>query len=466
MSRVCSRLFLCFLLGCAALWGAPKYVILFLGDGFGQNQRTLTEIAAGERLALDTLPARAPMTTHNVLGETTDSAASGTAIACGVKTRNGMLGQDKDGKPVESFARYLQARGFKIGIVTSSPLNDATPAAYFAHQDSRKNSRAITDEMASSGFDFFGGQAPAPGKKESSREAARLTKAALEKAGYAVREGPDCLTDIAPGQKTAALCTPLTPGFSTDQKAPTLAAFTEAAIRALDNPTGFFLMVEKGDTDYAGHQNDAGKLVRETLDFDAAVKVGLAFQKGHPADTLIIVTADHETGGLQLDNPTRETLARLFAQKSPLTELQKQVRALAKGGDPQAQEKAIALLQDALLSGEAAFTDAERARLAAVWARYVAALKDPKLDGALPGLESMYGKYAAPVVEAFRIRDARAHIRYTTFGHTNTPVWTGASGPGHEAFAQPMDNTDFYKKITAIVFPPQNSQTAAAIPSP
>jgi len=448
MHRYPSLLVALFLLVGASLWGAPKYVILFLGDGFGQNQRALVEMATGESLALNTLPARAPMTTDNAEGKTTDSAASGTAIACGIKTLNGALGQDKDGRPVDSFAKLLQSRGFKIGIVTSSPLNDATPAAYFAHQNTRSNHKAITQEMAASGFDFFGGQPPMPASD------LKATRALLEAADYRVTEGANCLENTVPGQKLAALCTPQAPGFSFPKEVPTLADFTATAIRALDNPTGFFLMVEKGDIDYSGHQNDAGKLVWEVLDFDEAVRVGLDFQKAHPEETLIIVTADHETGGLQLDTPNKGTLARLFAQKAPLVSLQKTARTLAKEGTPDAKERTILLLQQALFFGDTPLSTAERARLDAVWNLYVAALKDPALKGSLPGLESMYGKYDALVIEAFRIRDARAKIRYTTFGHSSARIWTGARGPGCEAFAQPMDNTDFYKKILTIVFPP------------
>lgn len=447
------RLFLCFLMACATAWAAPKYVFLFLGDGFGQNQRALTELVTGETLLLNTLPARAPMTTHNVLGETTDSAASGTAIACGVKTLNGMLGQDKDGVPAESFANALRKHGFKIGIVTSSPLNDATPAAYFAHQPSRKNHREITDEMALSGFDFFGGQPPRKAKNESSREAEKRTQKALEANGYLVHTGADCLNDLPRDRKIAALCAPQLPGFRQEKSAPTLAEFTTAAIEVLDNPTGFFLMVEKGDIDYASHQNDAGKLVGEVLDFDKAVAVGLAFQKAHPEDTLIIVTADHETGGLVLKNPTRESVQLLLAQKAPLTALQKDVKKLAQSDDPHALEKVIAHLQSALLPPEKPFSEADRQRIAAAWARYVDALKHDKTKDAFPEFKSMYGSYLPPVVEAFRIRDERAGIAYTTFGHSNTPVWIGASGQGQEAFAQPMDNAEIPANVLRIVLP-------------
>ncbi len=432
---------------CTWLGAAPKYVIVFIGDGFGQNQRELVETATGEKLKLNALPSRAPTTTFNALNETTDSAASGTAIACGQKTLNKCLGLDKDGKALKSIAVRLQERGFKIGIVTSSPLNDATPAAYYAHQKSRNFKRAITEEMAASNFDFFGGQPPSKDKKESSRDAERLTREILEKNDYHVFEGDDCLEHCKPGQKNAALRTPRHPGFNLPADSPSLADFTRSAIACLDNETGFFLMVEKGDIDYSGHQNDAAKLIHEVLDFDEAVMVGLAFQKQRPQDTLIIVTADHETGGLMLDNPTRETLTRLFAQKTPLTAMKKEISPLAKQGTPEARAQMLAFFEDSFFSCEAPFSDEEKARLEKVWDDYVAHKEN------LPGYESMYGKYAAPVIEAARIRDARCRIRYTTFGHSKAPVWTSAIGPGHEAFSLPMDNTQIPKKIWKIVMP-------------
>ncbi len=438
-----------------ALCGAPKYVILFVGDGFGMNARSLVETAMGEPLLLNSLPSRARMTTSNALNETTDSAAGGTAIACGVKTVNRAIGVDKDLKPVDSIATRLQARGFKIGMVSSSPLNDATPAAYYAHQNHRKHLRAIIDEMAASGFECFGGTPPVHGDKELDAPSAKLTRDICEKNGYLVFEGETCLEQSrqTPSDKKVCLWfTPDTPRFNKPAERATLADFTKEAIRRLDNPDGFFLMVEKGDIDYAGHGNDSGKLVWEVLDFDKAVKVGLDFQKERPDDVLIIVTADHETGGLELDNPTHESLERLFRQKEGLVELQKTVKKLAKEAAEPSREKVVAILENALLSGEPPFTQTERARICAAYDKYVESLKKPT-DETLSWFETIYGKYCPPVVEAFHIRDERAKIRFTTFRHSNADVWTSAVGPGHESFATPMDNTDISKKIEAIVFP-------------
>ena len=378
----------------AALYGAPKYVILLIGDGFGSAQRTLVERTQNAPLFMSAFSTPVRTKTANALGETTDSAASGTAIACGVKTVKGALGVDRDLRPVESLAERLKRRGFKIGIITSSPLNDATPAAHYAHVESRKNYRAITEAMAASGFDFFGGKPPRADKTQHKKDADAHTRAALEKNGYLVYAGADVLAraqETPLDQKLCLLQTPDAPHFGAPAVEPTLADFTREALRRLENPNGFFLMVEKGDIDYSGHANDAGKLVWEVRDFDEVVRVVAAFQKAHPDDTLVVLTADHETGGLKLDNANRDSLARLLRQKAASTDLQKQIKAIAKSGTPDAFEKALALLQDALFDGDAPLSQDERARIRGAWNRYVEALKDPARDGAIPGLESMYG---------------------------------------------------------------------------
>ena len=439
----------------AFLWGTPKYAPPHPRDGFGSNHRIMAETALGKPLALSTLPACAKTTTSDVFGKTTDSAAAGTAIACGIKTSKKAIGVDKDGNAVRSLAMRLKEQGFKIGIISSSPLNDATPAAHYAHQSSRNNYRAITDELAASGFDFFGGQIPLKDKKESEEESLEKTLQACKKNGYVVFTGKSCIEGSRQTSSSRRVClwqTPAISYFYRPAQGPTLADFTREAIRRLDNPVGFFLVVEQGNIDYSSHCNDAGKLMWEILDFDQAIKAGLDFQKSCPEETLVVLTADHETGGLQLNRPDSSSLKRLFGQTHSLIELQEKIATLAKEGAPQARDEAMHLLETALFPNEALFSQTEQQRFNTAWDEYIAALKNTKRKGAIAGLQSKYGRYISPVIEAFRIRDERAKIRFTSFNHSDTAVLTSAVGPGQSAFSKEMDNTDIPKKIEAILF--------------
>ncbi len=245
MKKLISLVFL-FLAGLVFAEG-PKHVFLFIGDGMSLPQRMLAEKEGP--LAMNTLPFQAPTRTSSASDYVTDSAAAATAIACGVKTRNGSVGLDPEGKRLVSCAELAKKAGKKVGILTTVPITHATPAGFYAHRESRKMTKEIEADRLASGFDFFAGHAEASLKN---------------------------------------------PG-------PALADLVRKALAALEGPEGFFLMAEGGLIDWAGHANDTEALIRETRAFDDAVKVALEFLEKHPDDTLVIVTGDHETGGLTLE---------------------------------------------------------------------------------------------------------------------------------------------------------------------
>ncbi|MEG1979948.1 MAG: alkaline phosphatase, partial [Victivallaceae bacterium] len=159
-------LLLCFIafVAAATCKAELKYVFVIIGDGYGQNQRLITETLIGKKLYMSQMPVKAVNNTNNVYGLLTDSAASGTALATGIKTFNGAVGVDFQQQPLTSISRKLANRGFKIAIISSSHLTDATPAAHYAHQPSRSMVDNIGAELAASGYDFFGG-AEVKGKK-------------------------------------------------------------------------------------------------------------------------------------------------------------------------------------------------------------------------------------------------------------------------------------------------------------
>lgn len=418
-----------------------KYVFLLIGDGYGANQRQVAETLAGGKLAMSGLSRTLFTGTANAHGEVTDSAASGTAIACGVKTYNGAIGVDLDGRPVESLAMKLQKRGFKVGLISSSPLTDATPAAHYAHQNKRSMRKEIGLELARSGVAFAGGA----GVHD------KTTYDDLRAAGWEVHEGSNGLARARAGVPTfvnAAPFTPWSPGETNGL--PTLADYLRKAIGLLDGPQGFFIMLENGQIDYSGHSNDADKMWREVLAFDEAVKVALAFQKGRPAETVVVVTADHETGGLQIDAADRDRLQILRHQKAAKNDIH-WVKALYAAKERETEDAQVGALIGALQDGLGiAFTAADVAKLDKP-ARKALATGEPREKALNAG--SPKGTLVPLLSAAFAMRDERAGIRYTTTGHSLARVITNVQGPGTENFEDPMENSDIPHLLQAIVAP-------------
>lgn len=304
-----SRVFVMLALAFSAVAAPVKYVFLFIGDGMAAPQRTLAADFAKRvhdyDLLINELPYAVATTTHSANNPITDSAASGTAFACGVKTNNGCLGITPDGKPVESVAYAAQKAGKKVGIISSVTINHATPAAFYAHNQSRNNYYEIGLDMVASGFDFFGGGAVDSHDDTKSKRYAGSIYDLAAKAGYTVIVGDqDKIRALQPGGgKVFAAAQHGTLPYAIDARKGdlTLADITEKAIELLDNPKGFFMMVEGGKVDWVCHTNDAASVIGEMVSFDQAVRVAYSFAQKHPDDTLIVVSGDHETGGLTLD---------------------------------------------------------------------------------------------------------------------------------------------------------------------
>ncbi len=408
-----------------------KYVFLFIGDGMGDNHKILAEQAfqngrPGAKLFMTRLPVQAKTITLNSEKKTTDSAAAGTAIACGVKTTNGKLGLDPAGNSVISIANIAKQKGMKIGIISTSALNDATPAAFYAHVSARGQFKDIVSDMASSGFDFFGGGKLYLDKEMPSSGADFAQK--LKAGGYTILDGKSGLQAA-----TQAKCYAQTPAYwvidTKNQDIPTLAEYTLKASEILNNPNGFFIMVEGGRIDHASHGNDAGTMIQELFAFDNAVKTGMEFQQKHPDNTLILVTADHETGGLTLAEDMQPQKAGILKQKASygviLADL-KQIKDTGKNF-----EQAFSLVKDSL--GFEGFTPAEQADLNTVW------------NG------NAKDKHKAFLSLAFKIRDLHCGVKWTTGGHSMTPITTAASGKGQELFAGNYENIVIFAKLKQLI---------------
>jgi alkaline phosphatase len=309
-------------------WGAartdtPRNVILMIGDGMGPAQLELARrFAADGKLVMDRLDASPGfVTTHNSLGGITDSAAAGTALATGRKTRNGAISMvpDRDDPsnpeafvPMETAWERAEAAGKTTGILSSVYLVDATPGVWAAHSTSRYNHREIAlqqaaDNPAGEVEVLLGAGRPHYLPQGAEGNAGRNLIEELQGAGYELVRGErELLAATAPKGKllgffgddamTYALNRPLEKHLTE----PTLAQMTGKAIEILRrNPQGFFLVVEGGAIDWRSHERDAAGVLREMQAFDAAVAVALDFATQN-GSTLLVVTADHETGGLAL----------------------------------------------------------------------------------------------------------------------------------------------------------------------
>ncbi len=317
----------------------PKFVFLFIGDGMGFHQVSMAEAylssqkkeISNQSLSFTKFPVMGMVTTFSANSYITCSSAAGTALATGIKTNNGMLGIDPQGNKLKSIAYNIKERGIPVGITSNVTIDHATPAAFYASSNSRNNYYEIAVQIPSSGFDFFGGggfaQPTGPNKDQKD------IYSVLEEGGYTVARGIKEYMSKK-GSKRVALFqergkeADLPYAIDRSESDLTLKQVVAAAIDHLYGTKGFFIMAEGGKIDWAGHSNDAKTNILEVLDFADAVEVAFNFYQKYPNETLIIVTADHETGGM--------TLGRERGYELKLNELEPQKRSMAvdKEGTP------------------------------------------------------------------------------------------------------------------------------------
>ena len=292
-----------------------KYVFYFIGDGMGFNHVSLTEYWLGytqdvfdsRPLSFSAFPVLGWAVTHSESNLITDSAAAGTALSTGSKTKNGMLATGPDSTALESISYKIHDAGYKVGISSTVGINHATPAAFYGHNVNRGNYYEIASEIPASEFEFFagGGAIESTGDDEDRVSVYE----AIEKGGYVIAEGIDDFAARKDGaekmmllQKDGRLRTELPYAIDMKEDDMTQADLVRASIDFLydENGEGFFVMSEGGRIDWASHGNDTKAVILETLSLSDAVTEAVRFYNEHPDETLIVVTADHETGGLTL----------------------------------------------------------------------------------------------------------------------------------------------------------------------
>ena len=277
---------------------APKNIIVIIGDGMAPNDITLAEkYAEGVYefgTVLNQIPNHGLATTHSADAEVTDSAASGTALSTGVKTNNGYIGKDTEGNDLKTMAERAREAGKKVGIITDEDLSGATPSTFVVHNISRSNDAELCNSMVAFGPEVLM-------CKNYSDVDVCLTEENRElvKNNYIVAKrftsfkevldtDPDCEKSFFGNLN----------GYST-KASDNLAQCAQVAFKRLQNENGFFLMIESAGTDKYGHNGTINGKLASVVTLDRTVAAALLFMEENP-DTLLIITSDHETGGMRI----------------------------------------------------------------------------------------------------------------------------------------------------------------------
>lgn len=453
-------LMLFMLLAVVAQAQQAKYVFYFIGDGMGLNQVNTTEMYLGEKqgrigtepLCFASFPVAGMATTFSASNSITDSSAGGTALATGVKTYNGAIGVDANKERVMSVAERAKRAGKKVGVTTSVSIDHATPAAFYGHQPDRSMYYEIALQLPEAGFDFYAGSGFLKPARTFDKKDAPSIYPIFEQAGYTIARGLDEYKAKADDagkmvlmQKEGANSSSLPYAIDRREGDLTLAQITESAIDFLsrDNKKGFFLMVEGGKIDWACHSNDPATMVKEVIDMDNAVRVAYEFYKKHPKETLIVITADHETGGLALGNSNYTlNLKSLDCQKQSVDLLSRALTDLRKSkGNKATWEDVKALLTERMgFWGELTPTWEQEKMLRDEF-------ESSFVRNKVVFEESLYSKTEPLAAVAKKVLSQMSKLGWTTGSHSAEYVPVFAVGAGSKLFMGKMDNTDIPKRI-------------------
>ena len=441
-----------------------KYVFYFIGDGMGVNQINVTETYLAalkgkigfEPILMSSFPVVGLVNTYSATNGVTDSAAGGTALACGKKTKNGAIGVLEDLKtPCTSIAVWAQKAGAAVGVATNVAITHATPASFYGHQPNRNMYYEIGQDLCKSGFDFFAGS---DFHRPNTKEGEPTLRDQAKAAGYTILTGgykeyekkgrkADKLILFQSDYQNEKLGSDHIPyALDQDKNDLTLEQIVRAGINYLmgKQKNGFFFQIEGGMIDYACHRNDIGNAVNEVLDMDKAVKVAYEFYQQHPDETIIVISADHETGGLVMGKGPYELHTDLlrFQQKS-IDELKwilrEQYKKAPKKFTKDAVEKQLKQLMG--LWDNIKLTDDQTARLTRRW---------NDIEKAIAGNEKVNDRINDLCETVKHVISEQALISWASGGHSNGYVPVYAVGPGTEVFQGRIDNIEIAPAMAKI----------------
>ena len=468
---------------------APKYVFLFIGDGMSYPQIQSTSDYLGalkdedywqaepslddnqgakldgpEYLNFMNFESVGSAVTYDSNSFCPDSASTATSISTGHKTYSGTINMDETGTTAyETIAEQLKdQKNWEIGIISSVNLNHATPAAFYAHQASRNNYYEIGQELIASDFDYFagGGLLSPTGEEENQDNLYDLAK----EAGYTVAMTHEEAEAVGADTEKAILVDEnLADGdamaYELDRTEDmwSLADYVEKGIEVLDNDNGFFMMCEGGKIDWACHANDAASSIHDTMALADAVQVAVDFAKEHADETLILVTGDHETGGLTIGfaGTDYDTYLNLLeSQKISFAKFDSDYVAKYKENKTSFDEVMadVTELFGLKTSGEEGdklvLTDYELSLLKTAYEKSINE-KDTGMDEQQEYV--LYGTYEPLTVTITHIINNKSGVSFTSYSHTGLPVAVLAQGVGSDVFNGYYDNTDIYNKLAEML---------------
>ena len=457
---------------------APKYVFMFIGDGMGNPQVAATQYYLGSiqnpnsefpvpaDLSFTTFPYLGMVTTYDASSFCPDSASTATSMASGEKTLSGVINYDVTlTTPFKLVTEYAKEAGKKIGVITSVSLDHATPAAYYAKVPSRKQYYDIAVQgLTGTTLDYLAGGSFLKPDGDGTQE--NLLEIAAANGWTIANTNEDIRALNAQSGRVLAIDPNIADAESLNYEIDrerknaagedvlALADYVKAGINVLDSDEGFFLMCEGGKIDWSGHANDAATSIHETLAFADAVQVAVDFAAEHPDETLIIVTADHETGGMTIGFATTAYdthFTYLTNQKISFTNFDLVIDELRESGasfeDAMAKVKeyyglttepdqALSLTQSDIETLKAAF------ELSMVPA-------DERTLGDEEAL--LYGGYEPFSMAVSHIMNNKAGLSYTSYAHTGLQIPVYAMGVGAETFSGLYDNTDIFNRTMAVM---------------
>ncbi len=485
----------------------PKYVFLFIGDGMSYPQIQMTNyflsanaakenpemvsvegeekqaLSSKNNLTMLNFPVSGSAQTYDSTSFAPDSASTATSIATGNKTWSGSINVSTDfSQEYETIAEKLKAqKDYKIGIISSVNINHATPAAFYAHQESRNNYYEIGEEMIESGFDYFaGGALLDPTGSDEDKEDLYVR---AEKAGYTVvKTQAEAEALNAENGKTIIIDEHLADsdsmsyGLDLQDGQWSLADYVDKGIEMLENENGFFMMVEGGKIDWACHANDAGSTLSDTIELDEAVEQAVEFYNEHPDETLILVTGDHETGGLTigyagtdydtfLTNFNNQKISYAKFDSDYVTKYKEEktdfdtvmadvtelfgLMAPEEEGVEETNEKDNANQHpESDDDGNLYMTQYEYDLLKEAYETTMTRTGEEEEFAQDEYIK--YGSYEPLTVTITHILNNKSGINFGSYAHTGLPVEVLAMGVGQDEFVGYYDNTDIFKKMAAL----------------
>lgn len=439
----------------------PKYIFLFIGDGMGFGNVSIAEAFLSihdgttgfKRLNFTEFPVHGDCTTYCADNLITDSGAAGSAIACGEKANFSTISYYPQlQNPPLSIAKIAKQNGFKVGIITTVGINHATPAVFYANNKNRRDYYNIGLQLCESGFDFFGGGGfLKPNDKSNDKRS--LYEITQENA-YVITNSIDNWKDLVKDKKGLYFTNPVLLDeadmpYAIDRKKLggfSLAEIVEKAIDFLFNEKGFFIMVEGGKIDWAAHENDPATLALEVIDFDLAVKKALEFYHKYPEQTLIIVTADHDTGGISIGNYEKEyqtNLSLLLNYKHSLKYFSGVLDNYKEKNKDYSIQEVLKLADENFYSPLPYFSKNDMIELKSAFDYYFFTRTNLSEEE----LRIKYDEYNPVAVAISKVIIRNIGLNFSTWNHLANKVPVYTIGKGAEYFGGSMDNTEFKPKI-------------------